>query len=171
MAATILQQLFEALEGNEMKNLVKGYWVQGSGGLLAAYLVYKFVLKKYVFESEGQKKIRLKRAKFEAKKEALRAHLEQDGVLVTSKRKQILQLNINQLITRLQNDALDPVEVLEAYQARALEANEVTNAICDFMDESLEEAKKLKMIAKGQRGPLHGVPVSIKVTITLMFCP
>ena len=47
-------------------------------------------------------------------------------------------------------------------QAKALVATERTNCVVDFCDESLEEAKKLEILSPNQRGPLYGVPISIK---------
>ena len=48
------------------------------------------------------------------------------------------------------------------YQAQALIATEKTNCIVDFCEESREIAEELKHVPKEKRGPLHGLPISIK---------
>ena len=55
-------------------------------------------------------------------------------------RETILALEIEELLAKLKNGELDPVAVLEAYQARALEATEATNCVVDFMLEARTQA-------------------------------
>ena len=56
-------------------------------------------------------------------------------------RETILALEIEELLAKLKNGELDPVAVLEAYQARALEATEATNCVVDFMLEARTQAR------------------------------
>ena len=56
-------------------------------------------------------------------------------------RETILALEIEELLAKLKNGELDPVAVLEAYQARALEATEATNCVVDFMLEARTQAQ------------------------------
>ena len=128
-------------------------------------------------------KIAAKRKAFKAKITALKERLQTvSGDLVDSKRKAILSLEINDLVQQTKDGSLDPVDVLQAYQvslfefgpylqlhiiyaflkARALVCTSQTNAICDFIDEALEIATNLKQIPVSERGPLFGVPVSVK---------
>ena len=51
-----------------------------------------------------------------------------------------MAFEIEELLTKLKSGELDPVSVLEAYQARALEATEATNCIVDFMLEARNQA-------------------------------
>ncbi len=41
-------------------------------------------------------------------------------------------------------------------------ATEETNCIVDFIDESLDIAKALRKVPEKERGPLFGVPFSVK---------
>ncbi len=41
-------------------------------------------------------------------------------------------------------------------------ATEETNCIVEFMDESLDIAKALRNVPEKERGPLFGVPISVK---------
>ena len=54
------------------------------------------------------------------------------------------------------------MSVLEAYQARALEATEATNCVVDFMLEARSQAQELKRLPLEYRGPLYGLPISVK---------
>ena len=52
-----------------------------------------------------------------------------------------MAFEIEELLAKLKNGELDPVAVLEAYQARALESTEATNCIVDFMLEARTQAR------------------------------
>ena len=71
-------------------------------------------------------KIKVKRAKLEEKKKLLHNQLSNNahGEIWTLERETILALEIEELLAKLKNGKLDPVAVLESYQARALEATE-----------------------------------------------
>ena len=76
-------------------------------------------------------------------------------------------LKLRDLIRR---KAISPVEVIKTFLNRIERVNPTLNAYCTVVPElSIEEARKaeLKIMKKGQVGPLHGIPVSIKdVTLT-----
>ena len=98
-----------------------------------------------------------------ARKTALAQHLEvEGGVLVTPARAAILELGILDLVEKTKSGQLLPITVLEAYQAKALEVDEKLNAVCDFILEAAEWAKNLESVPENERGPLYGVPVSVK---------
>lgn len=105
-----------------------------------------------------------------------------DNQLITEERQKILKLPINKLQFYLRTDKLKPIEALEAYQvgtlleslllmkvmfmnllqARAIAVTEAKNCICCFITEATEWAKQLESVPKSERGPLHGIPVSVK---------
>ena len=80
-----------------------------------------------------------------------------------SRREDILRLGIEELLARLKSDQLQPVVVLQAYQAKALAVNEEINAVCDFILEATEQAEALALLPPEERGSLHGLPLSVKV--------
>ena len=53
-----------------------------------------------------------------------------------------------------------------ANQAKALNiyVTKEINAVCDFILEASEQAKALATLPKEERGPLYGLPLSVKVT-------
>ena len=85
-------------------------------------------------------------------------------------RETILALEIEELLAKLKNGDLDPVAVLEAYQARALEATEATNCVVDFMLEARTQALELRRLPEEYRGPLHGLPISVKECYFVKGC-
>ena len=68
------------------------------------------------------------------------------------------------MLDDLKNDKLKPLQVLEAFQAKALTVNKEINAVCDFILEAREWAKDLEKIPKEKRGALYGLPISVKVS-------
>jgi fatty acid amide hydrolase len=82
--------------------------------------------------------------------------------LVSPAREAILGLGVGALLERLRAGELQPGEVLRAYQAKALVVNEDINAVCDFLPEAAEQAAGLERLPPGERGPLYGLPVSVK---------
>ena len=71
-------------------------------------------------------------------------------------------MNIKELLKNLRSGNLTPVEVLKTFQSKALLVDKDTNAICDFIIEALDVAKHLETVPEHDRGPLYGLPVSIK---------
>ena len=57
---------------------------------------------------------------------------------------------------------LSATTVLRSYQAAALEITTGTNCIVSWIDSAEDDVKRLDELPPEQRGPLHGVPVSIK---------
>merc|ERR1719431_2050097 len=78
--------------------------------------------------------------------------------------KNISSLPWSTLVAKLQDGSLSAVRVLAAYQWAAVEVQGRTNAVVAFVPGAEEEARRLDSLPRGERGPLHGVPVSIKVT-------
>ena len=88
-----------------------------------------------------------------------------NGVLLTAQRKAILEKDIRELLGDLKNGTLKPIDVLEAYQAKAVTVDKDINAICDYILEAREWAIELEKIPQDQRGALYGLPISVKVNI------
>jgi len=130
---------------------------------LAIWFAYSQVMARRR-KNVNREKIAKKRREFESKKDRLWKKLTSNGQqpLISKERESILSLPILQLADKLRNDVLDPVDVLQAYQAKALEATSQTNCVVDFIDESLEQAEMLRSVPLAERGPLHGLPISLK---------
>ena len=47
-------------------------------------------------------------------------------------------------------------------QAQALQVTDKHNCVCQFLTEASEWAQYLDSLPEGQRGPLHGLPISVK---------
>ena len=64
--------------------------------------------------------------------------------------------------------------VLRAYQLAAIKVNAKTNCVVTWIEAAEETAKRLDRLSREQRGPLHGVPISVKecfdVVNTLSSC-
>ena len=90
--------------------------------------------------------------------------------MFTLERETILAFEIEELLAKLKSGQLDPVAVLEAYQSRALEATEATNCVVDFMLEARNHALELKRLPMEYRGPLHGLPISVKECYFVKGC-
>ena len=82
---------------------------------------------------------------------------------MTPTRKEILGKEIKDLQSDLKSGLLKPLEVLQAYQAKALEVDQDINAVCDFILEATDWAKALEDIPEEERGALYGLPISVKV--------
>ena len=81
---------------------------------------------------------------------------------MTPNREKIIQKNIRELLGDLKSGLLKPLEVLQAYQAKALEVDQDINAVCDFILEATDWAKALEDIPEEERGALYGLPISVK---------
>lgn len=77
----------------------------------------------------------------------------------------ILALNITELLEQIKTGRLTASEVLTAYQIKALEVHKKTNCIVEPIFEAEEWAKQLDQTS--QRGPLHGLPISIKDCVAI----
>ncbi|KAL5005500.1 hypothetical protein ScPMuIL_018956 [Solemya velum] len=80
--------------------------------------------------------------------------------------KQILQLNLMELREKLQRGELRAIDVLHAYQVKALEVNRELNCVTEPIPEAEEIAVALDN-KKDKTGQLHGIPISVKENIEL----
>jgi len=100
--------------------------------------------------------------------ENLRKQLNQVGENTLYRRRWITSLNFGKLVDELQKGTVSAKEALEAYQWKAIEANDVTNSVCLFFPQAIEWAEDLDRKYGGgdvEKPPLFGVPLSIKETI------
>jgi len=133
----------------------------GVASIIVGYLILKKIHKK-VRNLQNQRKIKDKRSHLAQKKKNLEESLLISGVLLTDERKDILSKNIEELQSDLKCGKLKPIEVLQAYQAKAIKVDKDTNAVCDFILEASDRAKALEKIPEKDRGPLYGIPISVK---------
>ncbi|XP_078527801.1 vitamin D3 hydroxylase-associated protein-like [Lissotriton helveticus] len=75
----------------------------------------------------------------------------------------ILSLSMVDLAGKLQDGSLSPESVLYTYMGKALEVNKEVNCLTDFLQECESQVRELK--SKAERGPLYGIPFSIKQSI------
>lgn len=90
----------------------------------------------------------------------LAEHLELNG-LTLAERNAILELSFEDLRQKLQDEELQCIDVLHAYQSKAIQVNEHLNCIV----EPIWEAEALALerdMSTGRKGPLHGIPISVK---------
>jgi amidase len=88
--------------------------------------------------------------------------------LLTPSQLAITEMTATQLLSKLHTGALTSVEVTEAFCGRAAIAHQLVNCLTMyFYEEALQTARKLDREFKKTGkpvGPLHGLPVSIKVS-------
>ncbi|XP_059159535.1 fatty-acid amide hydrolase 1-like [Physella acuta] len=77
----------------------------------------------------------------------------------------IVHLPFSELQKRLQAGDLKPSEVLLAFQAKALQAHAELNCVTEFIITAQERAATLDSVPPNERGPLHGIPISLKEAI------
>ncbi|KAL8590442.1 hypothetical protein ACOMHN_011655 [Nucella lapillus] len=101
--------------------------------------------------------------------QSLREHLNQreweEGPRNRERDTMIVRLDMKDLKEKLGKGELKAVEVLRAYQRKALEVNDQLNCITEPILEAEAMARALDLLTPEQRGPLHGVPVSVKDAI------
>ena len=129
--------------------------------ILTSYVAKRVYTKIKV--NKNDQKIKRKRNEIQERKANLEKRLKIDGLLITPERKAILNKDIKKLLHDLKNGSLKPIEVLEAYQAKALSVDKEINAVCDFILESNDWARQLEDIPVDKRGALYGLPISVKV--------
>uniref|UniRef100_A0A8C5Q7Y5 Fatty-acid amide hydrolase 1 n=1 Tax=Leptobrachium leishanense TaxID=445787 RepID=A0A8C5Q7Y5_9ANUR len=76
----------------------------------------------------------------------------------------ILSLSLAELSKKLQDGSVSPEMVLQCYMRKALEAAGEVNCVVDYLDECEEQLEELRR--QKHKGPLYGVPVSIKENIS-----
>ena len=116
-----LEDFLESHRENEVLEFVSDHWKECLlGGLVTFLALYQGCT--FITKRRNLEKIKIKRAQLEEKKRQLHWQLtnNETGKIYTLERETILSLEIEELLAKLKNGELDPVAVLEAYQARAL---------------------------------------------------
>ncbi|KRX59741.1 Fatty acid amide hydrolase 1 [Trichinella sp. T9] len=114
-----------------------------------------------------------RRQRFADSKAALRKRLATTDTVQLEKRRLIVQLKFSDLAEKLQKGELSAVDVLHAYQWRALTICDDTNCNCvvEFVDEAEEFAKQLDHLYNKDsniaKPPLFGIPISVKESIQI----
>uniref|UniRef100_A0A914W0X5 fatty acid amide hydrolase n=1 Tax=Plectus sambesii TaxID=2011161 RepID=A0A914W0X5_9BILA len=86
----------------------------------------------------------------------------------TDQREAILALSFPELFEALQNETYSALQVLHAYQEKALKAHAITNCITQFFLEAEECARQLDQAYVGKKKPpLFGIPFSVKESISV----
>merc|ERR1711892_124429 len=130
-----------------------------------AVIVTSFVVKKIyqqIKRNRNKDKMKKKRAELAARRKNLEEKLGTNGTLVTPEREAIVSEDVKILLEDLCSGKLNPVVVLEAFQAKALLVDKDINAVCDFILEASDWANALSEIPEEERGPLFGLPISVK---------
>jgi len=131
----------------------------------AAVIVTSFIVRRiylHIRKRKNKEKTKRKKAELATRKKNLEEKLLMNGTLVTSQREAIVSKDVKTLLEDLRAGKLMPSEVLEAYQAKALLVDKDINAVCDYILEASEWANDLAQIPEGERGPLYGLPISVK---------
>lgn len=98
--------------------------------------------------------------------EALRRfHLQNPSV----DHRRILDLTLGELVEELKDGSLSPQTALYVYVEKALEVHSDLNCVTVFMSDCETQIKKLQ--EREERGPLYGVPVSIKEHVSYQGHP
>ncbi|KAF3819877.1 hypothetical protein GH733_015386 [Mirounga leonina] len=78
--------------------------------------------------------------------------------------KAILELPLESLAQKLEDEELSLESVLGSYLEEALKVHKKVNCLMDFLGECEEKLQALKKLKKTERGLLYGVPISLKDT-------
>ncbi|ELU05205.1 hypothetical protein CAPTEDRAFT_227164 [Capitella teleta] len=81
----------------------------------------------------------------------------------------IVSCNVPDLVSKLQSGELLATQVLHAFQWKALSAHKKTNCLTGLVIEAEEWAVALDKLPRDERGPLHGIPISVKENFPLAY--
>ncbi|KAK4023161.1 hypothetical protein OUZ56_008590 [Daphnia magna] len=138
-------------------------------GLVLIYLT--FTIMEYTTKRRLMKqKISYKLDQAKKNLAKLEEELDNNENSVIAKRRHIVEFPIEELLKKLQAGELNCIEVLKAYQAKALDVTKELNCVTEFIAEAEEWAKELdaNAAATGKRKPLHGLPFSVKDNVSIV---
>ena len=115
------------------------------------------ILKKGDTDSSSVIKQRKRDARFEALPDAYRGPL-------TAQQRSILNAPIGSLVSDVQSGTLSPIDILRIYGKTAAVAHQRTNCATELL---LPEAESWAKTGVDLKGPLAGIPVSLKDTIVV----
>ena len=81
----------------------------------------------------------------------------------TEREEEISRMDLSCLLSALREGRVRASEATAAFAAAAATADARTNCVTEFLASAEEEATRLDAIPAGERGRLHGLPVSLKV--------
>ncbi|KAF0293441.1 Fatty acid amide hydrolase 1 [Amphibalanus amphitrite] len=125
-------------------------WTLGAAGATAASAaaLLWYLTRGCSVKSEYYERVRRRLDLERHRRQLLTQQLTAGGQLMTVRRQLIVELPLAQLIEQLQSGKITATEALRAYQAK-------------------ERAAALDALPESKRGPLHGVPISVKDSIDL----
>ncbi|XP_035699652.1 fatty-acid amide hydrolase 1-like [Branchiostoma floridae] len=130
-------------------------------GVLTCYVGLKVYKKRQV-----KKKALKKREESRRALQDVQRSVATDDPLTASKRREILSLTLAQLSQQLRDGQLSAVQVLQAFQEKAISENDKLNCLTEPVPDALARAEGLDA-GGGKEGLLHGVPVSIKDNVNI----
>eukprot|EP00058_Branchiostoma_floridae_P015839 XP_002601327.1 hypothetical protein BRAFLDRAFT_82774 [Branchiostoma floridae] len=130
-------------------------------GVLTVYVGRKF----YTRQQYKRKVQRKNEERQKALQDVLKS-LDTDDKDISDKRNEILTLTLPQLTQQLGDGQLSAVQVLQAYQEKALAVHGGINCITEPIPNALARAQELDSTDQ-KSGLLYGVPVSIKDNINI----
>ncbi|XP_078657284.1 vitamin D3 hydroxylase-associated protein-like [Branchiostoma floridae x Branchiostoma belcheri] len=134
-------------------------------GVLTVYIGRKFYIRR-----QFKQKVRKKNEERQQAFQDVLKSLNTDDKEVEDTRKAVLSLTLPQLSQQLRDGQLSAVQVLQAYQEKALAVHNDFNCVTEPIPDALARAEDLDRA--GQRsGLLYGVPVSIKDNIDIKGMP
>jgi len=139
-----------------LSDTLKSIGVEVVGAGVLCYFTFRFFKHIYIKKTvasilnENEESMKVSTAKLQKKLE--------NG----TDSKTVLSLSWSDLTSRLKAGSLTATSVLNAYQEAALDVHLKTNAVVCFVDGAEEQAKMLDSLPVAERGPLHGIPVSVK---------
>ncbi|XP_077981054.1 fatty-acid amide hydrolase 1-like [Glandiceps talaboti] len=113
-----------------------------------------------------REKAKQKRQQADDSKETLRRKLETSNETELEKRETIVAMPSGELSTALKTGKFTPLEVLQAFQYKAMEATKKNNCVTEPVVEAELWAKELEEDST-KDGLLYGIPVSIKENLNI----
>ncbi|XP_041359121.1 fatty-acid amide hydrolase 1-like [Gigantopelta aegis] len=147
--------LRESASKIEVPKWLPQYVAVAVGCGVAVHVVHRLWRKVALNRKLDEKKQQLKTSREKLVKEVQHYHLD------PNLQKEIVHLSVEALQNRLQTGKLKAMDVLRAYQAEALLVDDRLNCISETLLEATDRACDCDS-NKGQKGMLHGVPVSVK---------
>jgi len=140
-------------------------WIYGSviGVVLVAglsYIIYRIIKHIKITSLINAAKIEIIKTNKASLTEITADH--KSAGLDTTRCDEIIGLKLETLAEKLKRGEVSALEVLRSYQRKAKQVDEETNCVTAWIDDALARARYLDGIREEHRGPLHGVPVSIK---------
>ena len=75
----------------------------------------------------------------------------------------ITTLSLKKLLKEIKTGSITCQDAINAFTLKAIEATEITNCVTEFLyDQAIVQARSLDELPIDQRGPLHGLPFSVK---------